>query len=363
MLPAPVACLGLLGLWLGTAAFAAVHDPGLSAADFRFAADRLVAHLTFARVDIEPLVLIDADGDGHVTPAELAAARPRLVGLAREALEVWFDGRGVPPSDVTAALDESNGVHLRLSFFFGRPGEHVRLRSAILARMARGHRQYLSLEDRAGNVLAERMLDATADGLELRLTEAVAVVGAARSFRQFLVLGVEHILTGYDHLAFLLALLLVIASFRTAAVIITSFTLAHSLTLALATLDVARLPSRLVEALIAVSIVYVGLENVVRRTPSRRWLVTFGFGLVHGFGFASALRALGIGSGGGGIAVPLFSFNLGVELGQMTLAGAALPCIWKLRHHPAFVSKAVPACSVLVSLAGLYLLIKRTVLL
>src|SRR5207237_2323571 len=93
--------------------------------------------------------------------------------------------------------------------------------------------------------------------------------------------------------------------------------------------------------------------------PKGRWLLTLAFGLIHGFGFASALRELGVGTNGGSIAVPLVSFNLGVELGQVVIAGLALPVIWKLRAHAVFIRRWVPACSVLVALLGGYWLVER----
>src|SRR5207248_3078790 len=118
--------------------------------------------------------------------------------------------------------------------------------------------------------------------------------------------------TGCDHLCFLFGLLVVGGRFLSSAKIITSFTVAHSLTLALATFNVVSLPSRIVEPLIAASIVYVGVENLFRRDLDKRWLLAFGFGLVHGLGFASALREAGIGAdNGAGVVVPLVSFNLG----------------------------------------------------
>jgi hypothetical protein len=118
----------------------------------------------------------------------------------------------------------------------------------------------------------------------------------------------------------LLALLLAGAAFREVAKIITAFTAAHSLTLALATFNVVQLSPAMVEPLIAVSIVYVGIENLVRHQLSRRWLLTFAFGLIHGLGFASVLRELGIGAQAGQALMPLLSFNLGVEIGQLIVA-------------------------------------------
>src|SRR6185295_2470363 len=175
-------------------------------------------------------------------------------------------------------------------------------------------------------------------------------------------LGIEHILTGYDHLAFLLAVLLTGGSLAANARIITSFTIAHSLTLALATFGIVTLPPSIVEPLIAVSIVFVGIENLVRRQLASRWLVTFGFGLIHGVGFASVLQELGIGAMGAKAAIPLVSFNLGVELAQVSIAALTLPLIWRLQRRPTFMLKHVPALSLLLTLAGIYWLLARTLL-
>jgi hydrogenase/urease accessory protein HupE len=177
----------------------------------------------------------------------------------------------------------------------------------------------------------------------------------------FLRLGVTHIWTGYDHLLFLLGLLVVCRSFRSMIVIISSFTVAHSITLALATLDLVHLPGRLVESIIAGSILYVGVENLWRRgaEPKGRWAVTFVFGLVHGLGFAGVLRTLGVGTNGAGIALPLFAFNLGVELGQIAIAAVLLPLVLQLRRSPAFLHRGIPVLSGLVAALGLYWLLDR----
>ena len=118
----------------------------------------------------------------------------------------------------------------------------------------------------------------------------------APDFWSFLRLGIEHIWTGYDHLLFLAGLLIVCSRVRTIIGIVTSFTVAHSITLGLAATDTFNLPGRLVEPLIAATILYVGAENLIRRgtEPSGRWIIAFAFGLVHGFGFASALRELNL---------------------------------------------------------------------
>jgi hydrogenase/urease accessory protein HupE len=200
--------------------------------------------------------------------------------------------------------------------------------------------------------------------LQAQAATDLLATGAEPGFWDFLRLGIAHIGTGYDHLLFLLGLLVVCRSFRAVVWIISSFTVAHSLTLALATLNVVDLPGRLVEAMIAGSICYVGVENLLRRgaEPKGRWALTFAFGLVHGLGFASVLRNLGVGSNGQGIALPLFAFNLGVEVGQITIAAIFLPLVWQLRKNPAFLRVGVPLISAFVAVVGLYWLVERALL-
>jgi hypothetical protein len=159
---------------------------------------------------------------------------------------------------------------------------------------------------------------------------------------------------------FLFGLLIVTRNFSSSLKIITCFTIAHSITLAVATLSLVQISSKIVEPLIAASIVYVGVENLLRGDdPKGRWLLTFAFGLIHGFGFASVLRELGVGTNGSSITVPLVSFNLGVEVGQIAIAAVALPVIWKLRSNPVFIRRWVPVCSAVVALLGAYWFFER----
>jgi len=154
--------------------------------------------------------------------------------------------------------------------------------------------------------------------------------------REYLTLGVDHILLGVDHLLFVLALLLICSNTWALIKTVTAFTLAHSLTLGLATLGFVHVPPAPVEAVIALSIVFVaaeiihtqgGRENITARAP---WLVAFAFGLLHGFGFAGALSEVGLPQGH--IPVALLFFNLGVETGQLLFIGGTLGIITALRH-------------------------------
>ena len=180
-------------------------------------------------------------------------------------------------------------------------------------------------------------------------------------FWQFFVLGVRHILTGYDHLLFLLALLLACRSPRPIFWIITAFTLAHSITLALATFDIVNIPARWVESFIALSIVYVGLENFRKNLSVKRRIgLTFAFGLVHGLGFAGLLKQIGLGADGQSVIGPLLAFNLGVESGQLAIVVLILPLLFFARKQPAFERFGIPALSAIVIILGGVWFIQRT---
>jgi hypothetical protein len=173
-------------------------------------------------------------------------------------------------------------------------------------------------------------------------------------------LGVEHILTGWDHLLFLLGLLLPGGGVLALAKIITAFTVAHSITLSLAVLDVVTLPDRLIEAVIALSIAAVAAENVfLRTTVRRRWIVSLCFGLVHGFGFSSALRELGLPAHG--LLLSLGGFNVGVELGQALVVAVALPLLTAVRGA-GYEGRLVRGSSIAILVVGLVLFVERALL-
>jgi len=340
---------------------ARAHEIGLSVVELRLEQEGMSVQLTFAQSEVEALVAAEKRIIGNRIPTTPPSARTGLEALALTALEITLDERPLQASDVAVQPEPNNTIQFRLSFPMSA-GSRLGVRSTLPGRLTPGHRQFLVVRSKGGQTLAERILHGENNTFEADLARLNSSEAKPGSFRQFLVLGVEHILTGYDHVVFLLALLLAGGAFWNTAKIITSFTLAHSITLALAALDVVRIPSSIVEPLIAVSIVYVGLENLLQGDLRWRWLLTFAFGLVHGFGFASVLRELGVGEAGVGVAVPLVSFNLGVELGQVGIMLLVLPLIWKLRSQPFFVMRCVPACSLLVTLVGGYWLLQRTVL-
>jgi hydrogenase/urease accessory protein HupE len=310
---------------------ARAHDPGLSAAALQLRPGQLVARFTFSGADAARFE------DGHLV--EILAEGQKLMPATLE--------RRIEPKEVRFDLNYSLP-----------PASTLTIRELAFDQLPSGHRQYFAIRDEGNNLLLERILDAQAREVEIR----PSAKQQPPTFSAFLTLGILHILTGYDHLLFLCGLLLTGGSLRSVGRIITSFTVAHSITLGAATLDLVRLSSHLVEPLIAATIIYVGIENVWRGGGSdKRWLLTFAFGLVHGFGFATALRELGIGAVDRA-AVPLLSFNLGVEIGQFAVAVVILPVIWRLSARPSFATRYVPACSFAVALVGLYWLVERSLL-
>ncbi|MBI1922354.1 MAG: HupE/UreJ family protein [Geobacter sp.] len=173
---------------------------------------------------------------------------------------------------------------------------------------------------------------------------------------EFILSGITHILTGYDHIAFLLALIVIGLSVREVLKIITAFTIAHSITLLLATLQIISLNSRFVEIVIALSICYVALENLFRKKVAYRWLITFGFGLIHGFGFASGLQELIVGKSD--LLVSVLSFNLGVETGQLMIFFIMLPVLHLLNKRFEF-RRITVVISVAVFAIGFTWLVER----
>jgi hydrogenase/urease accessory protein HupE len=182
------------------------------------------------------------------------------------------------------------------------------------------------------------------------------MVTSSKSWVSFFKLGMEHILTGYDHLLFLLVLLLRKQTFKQYALIITSFTIAHSITISLAVLEIVNLPSRLVEAAIAFSICYVAVENLVRTHIRYRWGLTFLFGLIHGLGFANILREMNITKSQ--LISSLVSFNVGIEVVQLLLVLMVLPLL-NYMHRLPYSKRIVQIGSIIIILIGGFCFLER----
>ena len=352
-----------LGLALFAGAFSArAHTPDTSYCKVAIGPAEVSFTFTFDLTTLARMAPLDANRDERITRAELQAAAPAIEGFLRRSVfielnerEATFGPASVPSwsadrGDAIAAADfgqqlatlvfRNEVLHapdaVALTFdFFGTLGE----RHTVLG-------TFLWKGDENPVIFTRFEPD--------YLFDTGYRVPALDQFKEYLWLGMTHIFLGYDHVAFLLALLFV-KKFRDLVKIVTAFSVAHTLTLVLAALGFVSLPSRIVETAIAASIVYVAAENIWRDAENtHRWRLTFVFGLIHGFGFATVLRELGLPSDG--LVRSLLAFNLGVELGQLAIAAVSWPAILWISKRPWAARARVSFSAVLLIFGAAWLL-------
>jgi hypothetical protein len=312
-------------------------------------AGTIVWRLRVRAVDLVAALKVQAGPPG--APDATVQNRRRAAYL-QAGLHVAADDRPCAAGTPALTLDPSD-VELEPTFVFVESfacpagWTALRLRYDLFFEADRFHESFtrLSLLDAAAGTKDREVLSTIVfrDGLREISLASGDEPSILRSAFIYLRLGIFHILTGYDHLSFLMALLLgaalcsrttaqtaaAAASVRQAlkgtVAVISAFTVAHSMTLMVQVLRPGWLPTRWVEPAIAFSVAYVGFENLIPRPPRRRWLLVFGFGLVHGLGFASVLREIGLPRRG--LVLSLVSFNLGVEIGQLLVLALTFPLI------------------------------------
>ena len=324
------------------------------------------------RVEIQILVKelllavpLDGNQDGAVDPRELEASRELLTGYLREKLEIFSVAKRLP------LRVESFEVRLRavvdsepLPFLFAqlvfespRPLTQFRIRCHLLDEVDIRHDNFAKI-DLHGFIRPFVFTPSNAFVYRGGKGQSVQVASSAwGTFYSFGVLGVEHIFTGYDHMLFLIGLVLVATAFAPTVKVVTAFTIAHSVSLALAALRVVQVPSSLVEAVIALSIMYVACENFFSWFPVKRWIISFGFGLVHGLAFAQALEILHLPRIQ--FVTALFSFNVGIEIAQVVIVALIFPFILAMAKAP-WRLRAVQGFSFLIFWCGTLWLAQRT---
>jgi hypothetical protein len=243
-------------------------------------------------------------------------------------------------------------IQLHILYTFAQDVTALDVKSTLYEIMPAGHQHLMNV--RLNGTLHEAILDSRTQEATFSGVQATNL----QTFWRFLRLGVEHIFTGYDHLAFLLGLLVATSTLGSLVKIITSFTIAHSITLALATFNVVILPTRLTESLIALSIGYVAAENLLDFRAMKRYYITFLFGLVHGFGFSNVLREMDLPKSS--LALSLFSFNAGVEIGQITFVLLIFPLVQDLVSSG--WKRLKPAVSIGVACLAVYWFVQRAFL-
>ena len=303
---------------------AQAHDPGLSTAKVTVGNEQIEVLLGFAQKDVESMLAAPTNAAGIDTSKDFAAIQSELESVAANEFNLYFGKRRAIPNQVTALRKDSQNIEISLHFQRPNFGQ-VSLVSTLFEWLPLGHRQFLSVQTTSGADLGQVLLSANENSLQIDLPAdigySVASTKSSSAFA-FLKLGVEHIWLGIDHLLFVFGLLLLVKSRWMLLKTITAFTMAHSITLALATLGYVHLPGPALNAAIALSILLLGVEVVRSRkggtsiTILHPWIVAFAFGLLHGFGFASGLSVLGLPAGD--LPLALVMFNLGVEIGQVS---------------------------------------------
>ena len=313
-------------------------------------------------------VFIDADFDGVATLQEIRDARPAIEAAVLRQIQV---ARGGQPCDVAAGdfalANRAGDDYLSVPLRAHCPAPGLVSVSGPLFMTGDPSQKVLLSATRNGESIAAVI---SADSPSWVEPAKVSVWG---SFAKFVVEGIWHVLIGYDHIAFILLLLLpsVLRSVdgkwqgaegaapvtRDIVTVVTAFTVAHSATLALAVTETVVLPSQPVEVAIAASIAAAGALNLMPRLSRWRLALAFGFGLVHGFGFANVLGEL---DAGGSALLPLLAgFNIGVELAQLGIVAMVLPLIYLARRERWYAGGVLPLGSCALGAAGVVWLVQR----
>ena len=330
------------------------HTVGISRGDYLWKDGTLWAGVAFARKEIADALpnLIDRRGADDLIGFD--NHREAIGRWLMDHLSVHAQGSDCVPAFGGMRFD-GDGIALAVAYTCAGPADQLEVEARFPAVLARGHRHLVALT--SGDDVWEDVARAGQPLLRFELTAPPAPAEVAPVFAPLLRMGVEHILSGYDHLLFLLGLVLVGRPLRSLLAAVTAFTVAHSVTLALSAFDVWAPSPRLVEPLIALSIAYVGIENWFVRDGRGRWKITSLFGLVHGFGFAGALRDVAVPSAN--VPTALLAFNLGVELGQVAVLALLLPLVLAVRRTETWARVGMRACTMTVALAGLVWFVSR----
>ena len=367
----------LLTLLLQSPAWA--HKPSDSYLTLRAAdgSSNIAIRWDIALRDLDYVLQLDRDGNGDLTWGEVRQRADDITRLATGRLALT--AAGSPCNLVTAAdlqLDKhSDGTYAVLSLSAQCPtfGAPLKANYSLLFDVDPSHRglvQWIAPVREGKPSVAQALVFGTESAEQ---TLALTPASAWQTLRQYAADGVWHIWIGYDHILFLLSLLLPAVLIRRAGQwdpaptlrgsfvevlkVVTAFTLAHSITLSLAAMQIISLPSRLVESVIAASVVVAALNNLRGTIDKRRWVMAFAFGLIHGFGFASVLADLGLPQGA--LVLALIGFNGGVEIGQLAIVAVFLPVAFWLRATRFYRVGVLTGGSLLVALLASWWLIQR----
>ncbi|MBI3990310.1 MAG: HupE/UreJ family protein [candidate division NC10 bacterium] len=323
------------------------HPINVAYADIVVKAQEVEIALSMNLFELDLLLSLDRNLDALVDQGELDARRSGILEYLRGRIAVLAEGKELPleAGPFRTGLGSDGKALFEGTFWFQarHPLTAFTIRCEPLTDLGPDHKTLAKItrEGRIGQFVFQK-----------GVVYGVGKKDVLGYLIQFLKLGIFHIFTGYDHILFLFGLLLVGGTLFNIVKIVTSFSLAHSLTLSLAALGAVNLPTRLIEAGIALSIVYVALENLLFKNFDKRWLVSFSFGLIHGFGFANILKEMHLPRSG--LIASLFSFNIGVEVGQVVIVLLILPLLWILGRTKAYKAVVTSASAFILSLGLLW---------
>jgi hydrogenase/urease accessory protein HupE len=357
----PTLLLSFLIIWVSATAHA--HQVNLSTARIEVRPQRLVTvEVALKGSDADRLAgtQVFDEQKGLVDAAKVAAAAAPIAAYVSAHVAVTgADGVPCTPGAPEVVAD-GDGVIVRNGFSCRNVAGELVYHSTVLTATDRAARQIVLIG--AGENAPQALLDDT----HTTVTLSVAAPPLWATMRRYLVTGIEHIFLGYDHIAFLIAIVLWAQRLWPVIKIVTAFTVAHSVTLSLAALQIVVVPSSIVEPAIAASIVFVAVENFFSRDVGGRWRVTFAFGLIHGFGFAGALQEFGLPANA--VVPALAAFNLGVEIGQVAIVSIVVPTLMAVdqtlaadRAVPVRAAPLVYALSAVITILGGYWLLTRVV--
>jgi hypothetical protein len=337
---------------------AMAHPAPFSYLDIRLSPSAITGTLVVHDFDVAHELGV-ADAATLADPSVVAKYAAALAALARARIVLEADGRVLSWEVVeTRPLADRSAVELKWRVHGGvHSAGRLTVRAALFP-YDPNHQTFVNVYEN-DRLVRQDILNRTRDRLDFYTGTRQ---GAIAVFKTFTASGIHHIAIGPDHILFLIGLLLLGGSVRRLLLIISAFTLGHSITLSLAALGIVTPPAHVIEPAIALSIVYVGADNLLVGSSgrdARAWVALF-FGLVHGFGFASVLYETGLPPGAVGLS--LFSFNLGVEIGQAFIVFVVASVLGAIRtRHPALMRGIVLAGSLVVIAAGTYWFVQRVV--
>lgn len=365
--------LSRLVLWLLILAYTPIlyaHKASDSYLTLKVSGERIDGRWDIALRDLDYAIGLDSDDNGEITWGEVRNRRNAVFNYALSHLNIAAGKQSCTLQPGDYLIDShTDGAYSVLMFAASCGAElaNITVDYSLLFDLDPQHRGLLRVE--YGQATHTAVLGPSHDSQQIELAE----VKHGTAFLQYVKEGVWHIWVGYDHILFLLSLLfpavlirenrgwLPAEKFRPVLIevvkIVTAFTVAHSLTLSLATLGVIELPSRWIESAIAASVVLAALNNVYPLISRKLWLIAFGFGLVHGLGFANVLKDLGLPKHM--LILALLAFNLGVEAGQLAIVSVFLPAAFLLRRSWGYRQLLVHAGSMLIVCIALIWLAER----